>query len=356
MAWVKKNLFVVLGGLGALILLGLAGFYLFTQKQREGEVTSKLNSQIGEWETLNKRDPYPNTNNIALAAAQQKELSNLLEEYRRHFSPTASFTNMDSSSFKALLETTIFDLVKTAEDQGTRLPSKFNFTFRAHRASLAFEPAEVLPLAYQVAEIQALCDILFKARIHALVSLRRVPVSKKDTGSTEFLLGRKAATNTVAGAVLVPYEVTFQGFTAELGAALNGLSRSPHCWLVKNINVEKVAAVAAAEDEESPYAPYTPYSSYTSPGTPGQPGGAVSPGDLMMRRYGLRPGAGSRYGVGRPGERAGPTPPLGAPPVTPFPQPGVVAPVRRGPETVLNEKLLRITMLLDAVRLPSALK
>jgi hypothetical protein len=54
----------------------------------------------------------------------------------------------------------------------------------------------------------------------------------------------------------------------------------------------------------------------------------------MIERYGIRPG-GAR--------------PPGAPPATVY---APATPTRRGPETVLEEKQLKVTLTVEAVRLP----
>src|SRR5439155_368936 len=88
-------------------------------------------------------------------------------------------------------------------------------------------------------EIKAICDVLFDARVQMLVGLRRTPVAKEDEEATDYLFGRKPATNAVTGAVAVPYEISFQGFSGELAAVLEGFYRSSNCFVVKN-NYEKV--------------------------------------------------------------------------------------------------------------------
>ena len=66
----------------------------------------------------------------------------------------------------------------------------------------------------------------------------------------------------------------------------------------------------------------------------------LTPSEMMRMRYG---GMGGRYGT---------RPPLGPPPPPVAPAPGVFTPrPRRGPETILDERPLKITMYIEAVRL-----
>jgi len=335
MNWLKRNLFLVVGGVVALALLGFAIFFLLTRKNMVDEVTAELNTRTEEWKQLVASNPYPNQENIDRAKGEQKKLAEFLDQTRKFFVPVASFpTNLDGATFKNLLETTISALVHDAEKSGVSLPSsnRYDFTFKPQRSSLDFAPATLVPLAMQVSEIKAICDVLFDARVHTLVGLRRAPVAKDEEGtasSADYLSGRKPATNAVTGAVLAPYEIVFHGFSTELAAVLEGFYRSPNCFIVKNIDVQtNVPSASVSEFVPS----YTPYSFTPAPGV--QPP-ALSAAEAFQRRY-----FGGRY------SRL-PTMP---PPVT-VPAPNLAAPTRRGPETVLDERPLKITMYVEAVRL-----
>ena len=336
MNWLKRNLFLVGGGVVALALLGFAIYFLLTRKNMVDEVTAELNTRTEEWKQLVASDPYPNQENIERAKGEQKKLAEFLDQTRKFFVPVASFpTNLDGATFKNLLETTISVLVHDAEKSGVSLPSsnRYDFTFKPQRSSLDFAPATLAPLAMQVSEIKAICDVLFDARVQTLVGLRRAPVAKEDegtAGATDYLSGRKLATNAVTGAVLAPYEIVFHGFSTELAAVLEGFYRSPNCFIVKNIDVQTNVFVASAGEFVPSYV--QPYSF-----TPGVPPPVLNPYDQMRMRYG---GRYSRM-PNMPTPVPAPAPNLAVP----------TAPTRKGPETVLDERPLKITMYVEAVRL-----
>jgi len=335
MNWLKKNLGLVLGGAVALGLLGFAIYFLLTSKQTVDEVTGALTAETEKLKALTTRDPYPNQENIEAARKEQKKLGAFLQDSRKFFVPVTDFTNVESAAFKTLLETTISELVRDSEKAGVSLPNapvKYDFTFKPQRSSVVFAPENLVPLATQVAEIKAICDVLFDARIQMLLGLRRAPVAKEDEGATDYLFGRKPVTNAVTGAVVVPYEVAFQGFSSELAAVLEGFYRSSNCFIVKNIDVQTNITQSAAAETIPAYMPYPMI--LPQPGAIQQPQSSM---EMMRRRYG---GMGGRYGM----------PPPVPPPSTPAP--GVFAPpVRRGPETVLDERPFKVTMYLEAVRL-----
>src|SRR6266496_987689 len=286
MNWLKRNLFLVGGGVVALGLLGFAIFFLLTRKQAVDEVTATLNTRTEEWKQLVARDPYPNQENIERAKGEQKKLGGFLDQTRRFFVPVATFpTNLDGATFKNLLETTISELVHDAEKSGVTLPSsnRYDFTFKPQRSSLDFAPGTLAPLAMQVSEIKAICDVLFDARIHTLVGLRRAPVAKEDegtAGASDYLGGKKLATNAVTGAVLAPYEIVFNGFSTELAAVLEGFYRTPNCFIVKNIDVQ-TNVVSASADYFVPT-----YSTYTFPTSAGVSPPVLTPMQQLQMRYG----------------------------------------------------------------------
>ena len=338
MIWLKKNLVLVVGGVVALGLLGYAGFFLYSNITRVAEITGELAAKTEELKTLQTRDPHPNQGNIDAAKREQTKLGDFVGQARRFFVPVASFASLDSAAFKGLLETTIADLERDAQRGGVTLPSRFNFTFSAQRTRVDFAKETLVPLAMQVAEIDAICNVLFRARIHSLVSLRRVPVAKEDEGAADYLVGRKAITNAVTGAVLSPYELTFQGFSAELAGVLDGFYRSTNAFIVKNIDVQtNVVMSAGTEMTTSTY-----FNSYAPPGATAPQPPVLTPEQMMRQRYGVGSGGlGDRY-------RSRPE----SIPVAPtVPAPGVVPSVRRGPETVLDERPLKVTMYVEAVRL-----
>jgi uncharacterized protein HemX len=84
MNWLKRNLYLVLGAVAALVLLGLAGFYLYQQKQKERQVTGALEGQITEWKRLTNRKPSANEENIEAAKKEQSRLSELLRTNREY--------------------------------------------------------------------------------------------------------------------------------------------------------------------------------------------------------------------------------------------------------------------------------
>ena len=74
-----------------------------------------------------------------------------------------------------------------------------------------------------MAEVKAICAVLFQAKINSLDNIRRERVSEDDLkGPQTDYLPDKSVTNELA--VLSPYEVSFRCFSPELAAVLAGFA------------------------------------------------------------------------------------------------------------------------------------
>ena len=99
--------------------------------------------------------------------------------------------------------------------------------------------------------------------------------------------------------MLVPYEISFRCFSSELAAVLDGFRQSPHGFIVKTVRVEAAPALAAAGPSAA---------------------GMADPGSRPVPSPGTTPGMG-------------------------------VATSRGGLPIVINEKLLRVSLLVNVVKL-----
>jgi hypothetical protein len=322
MQWIKRNLFLVGGGIVALALLGFAGFYLYTKIQQDNAVSEELSAATTKLETLAKRDPYPNPDNIKAAKDEGKRLQGFLGDVEKHFAGAPYPAQLDSREFRAYLDTTRAKLLNDAQKAGVEVPTNYWFTFGAQKGSFNFPANSLIPLASQLADIQSMCQVLFDAKVNSLVWLRRVPVDSQDNLGSQDYLNAKAVTN--SWGVIFPYEVTFNGFSSQLATVLEGLDRLPYCFIVTNIVVEP-AANAASPTEGSPFV--NPYANM-----------ATDPQAMLAQRYGA-----SRYGMAsRYGNRYAGAPQM-MQPVQPV--------VQSGPRTILDEKPLRFILYVQAVKL-----
>src|SRR3954464_13953818 len=123
MAWVKRNLGLVIGGVVALILMGIAGYYFWSKYQEDQAITAQLEETTQKFQNLLNRPVHPGTeggkiNNIELAKEENKRLQRFVEDLRVRFGMREMPTNISNRDFRALLDNTISELQHQAERQG----------------------------------------------------------------------------------------------------------------------------------------------------------------------------------------------------------------------------------------------
>lgn len=351
MPWIKKNLSLVLGGLAGLLLLGAAGYFWWSQRQRETDIGAQLEAKVSEWDELTGRKPYPSDANIEAVRAEQQRLAKLRTRLKEAFSPLAAEPVRDSLELKVLMESTIAQLQDEAEAAGVALPQRnYAFTFERLRPLTQYESNAIPQLAEQVAEVAVLARTLFGAKVHHLDAIRRATVLKEEGGTADYLAAKPQKDDLINR---VPYEVTFRSFAAELAAVVSALATLPQTVVVKSINVEPTTIQM----------PQRPPPVFLPPPTAAAPL-EMPPETDPMARYrggpgrGMDPGMAARYGLGgpRPGgmdpalaARYGLTP--GASPGGMPPPPGALPGAPASPSVAVDEKPLRATLQLDFVRL-----
>ena len=352
MDWIRRNLYFVIGSLVALGLMGLAGWYLYSKWEFNNTMVGQLDEQYAKLKRFAEQKPHPGSgkvDNIKLAKEQRQQLQVYIQKARQYFQscppipPVPESGKLTSQEFSSALSRTIDQMQRDATKASVVLPPKaasgqtYSFSFAAQRDRLAYAAGSLEPLSVQLGEIKALCAVLFQAKINSLDELRREQVSEDDAkGPQTDYLSDKSVTNELA--VLAPYEASFRCFSSELAAVLAGFASAPCGLVIKSINVESAPAVSVpTEPLFTPASAPTP--TYAAP-PPRPVPAAPDPEASFAARYGLRGGRGE----GRPM----PAPrPVYAPPAAP----AAAAASRGGLPPALDEKQLKVTLTLCAVKL-----
>jgi hypothetical protein len=297
MAWIKRNLFFVIGGILAIGLLGAAGFYNYRGWSYNSAKNDKLKEIYGTLRNLTSQKPSPGNDkvdNIAAAREQERRIRDWIRQAADYFQPIAPIPDtgnnaVSSEAFAAALRRTIDQMQHEADAASVILPPQYNFSFKAQRDLVKFAPGSLGSLAAQFGEVRTIAEILYAAKVNSLDGIQRVRVSDDDaSGPQADYFDDHSVTNNLA--VLTPYQITFRSFSPEIAQVLAGFASSPHGFIVKSISVQAAGTLAA-----------------TSPD-------ATAP----------------------------------SPSPTPVP---TVTPGRGGLQTVLNEQLLRVTLVVEVVKL-----
>src|SRR5690242_12138687 len=145
MSWLKRNLFFVIGSVVALVLMGLAGWFLYSKWSLNNEVLEKLNSDYAELKTLNSANPHPGSgsiNNIKLAQEQRDQLRDFLKKTQPFFQPIPKIPDLPKITdrdFSAALSQTIEQLRLEATNTSVALPPEnYSFSFTAQKSKISF--------------------------------------------------------------------------------------------------------------------------------------------------------------------------------------------------------------------------
>jgi hypothetical protein len=318
MEWIKRNLVLVISGVVSLVVIGAAGFYLYSRWSANADKTAEFEAKKQAYQALLSKDPYPSKENLEAIKKAEESASAILKEFNQFFAPVEVPAIKTPGEFKAFLEESIYALSQKAASSSITIPTNYNFSFSAQRSLMTFD-TNLTSVAEELVHVTTLCSILFDSRISELVRIRRAPVTTNDTGAlgtypSDYLGNRQAKTNEYA--FVLPYELVFKSSSAELGTILDRLARATNGFLVKMVKVEPAESatedVMGAEISES----------------------NMSSAAAMASRYG-------RF-MGRRQTRQ----------VAAAPEATQTASTRpKGPEVLLKEKALRIVLLVDIVRL-----
>lgn len=302
MVWIKRNLFFVLSAVvGFLLVLG-AGYYLWTNYGDNATAQSDLGTKRAELLKYTEAVPQPTKEGVALVKEQQKEVQAVLEKFKKNMGGTPLLVITNDSGLKNEIDKTLAYLQSAATNSGVGLVTPYYFSFAGLVNRFSFNSNSILPLTVQLREVRNICDVLFAAKVNALDGVRRVPACIEDIGGGDFLA---AGSVTNDSGIHTPYEVTFRAYTKELADVVNGFMLSTNGFVIKNIDYQlSTGGVAFSSGDEPP----------------------ASGGGRRSRR-GFRGEGGGGY------------------------DPGAVAiPTNQGPVTIVSEKCLRVTMVVEVVK------
>lgn len=342
MDWIKRNLYFLIFSVVAVVLMGLAGWFLYSKWDLNSDIMGKLNADYENLRTLNNAKPHPGfgqVDNIKAAKEQEQQLKDLIKvstQFYQRIPPIPDVPKPTDSEFSTALSRTIDRLQHDATNASVALPANYNFSFEAQKSGLSFAAGSTIPLATQLGEVKAICDVLFDAKVNSLDGIRRERVCSDDSkGPQGDYLSEKTVTNELA--LITPYEVTFRCFSTELALVLAGFGYSSNGFVIRTINVEPGPTGAAADAQ----------------GT-GDAGAAAAAMDgaareasmaaMFRQRYGL---GGAMGGMGRYGDRYGGARPMPQPTPTPTPAPAA----HGSSNAILDEHQFKVTMVLNLVKL-----
>jgi len=317
MSWAKRNLYFLVSGIVAVVLLGAAGWYCYSSWQSNSANGDKLKGAYDQLSNIAKKPVgagNDKVNNIEAAKEQTKEVKTRVAEMEKFFAPVRGIPNTNHFEDRVLssaVRDTIAQLRAAAQSHSVLLPGpEFAFSFSLQAGKITYDPSSGPALAGQLGEIKTICDTLYASRIIALDSIQRERTAD-DANLTYAANGGSAASGnyycdsysmTNDNIVITPYQVTFQCFTPELGGVISSFANQPHTIIVKTLNLQ--------------------------------------PSDMSAGSYG--------------GYTAGGYTGAGVYPGSPYATAGQFTAARGSVPSAIDEKKLKVTMLLDFVKIVPA--
>src|SRR5215471_636371 len=151
MDWIKRNLLFVIGGAVALVLMGLAGYYLYLGMAKNDSAMEKLNAEYTELKRLNDQVPNPGNesiDNTKAAKAQEQEVRSFIGKTARVFQPISSIPNLaelNNASYAGALRRTVDQMRKDAAGSGVQIPPNYYFSFAAVKDRIQFDKDGLVP-------------------------------------------------------------------------------------------------------------------------------------------------------------------------------------------------------------------
>jgi hypothetical protein len=331
MAWIKRNLIfviIVAVGLGA---TGFCGYLLYSALEQNKADSDKYLSDKSSLETLQKKRPFPDQQNIKAAELDAERVRAFLTDFHKPFAAFPTPPKLDDRRFKEYLQNSVMHFGLEASNAGVGLPPGYAFAFSQQMNVLNYSSDCIAPWMQQLTEINAILHILYNAKINYLEKIKRPTVPGEDVMGDDYLqIGM--VTNTTG--VVTPYMVNFRAFSAEIANVLAGVAASSNCLIIKTIYVtpsrEPLPSVAELQAPTPPPMLVPQYRRY-------QP-----PPEAPLNPFMQQDNSASRYRERRP---MGPIPQMQYAPAYQEP------PAPTGPVTILTETPLFVTIYIDVVKL-----
>jgi len=276
MLWVKRNLFLVIFGVIALGLLGWSIMFFINKREENTTLEENLQAAKSQLDALYAKNPFPNQTNIDQAKAQVARVRKDVNAVKEYFQPVP-FEKVADKEFTVLLQNTIFDLQKRAQQLGIQLPeAEYAFSFKAQKNALTFAPGSFPTLPMQLAEIKAITEIIYEAKVNRITNIKRMRVTTDDPEGSPDYHKYSTQTNTYTQTVSNPYEFEIHGFSGDLGKVIEGLYKAKYGFVLKSLQVDPapdtpVAVPGMPRPQAAQPQPQPP------PGQPARPGPGARP-------------------------------------------------------------------------------
>lgn len=243
MSWAKRNLYFLISCVLAVALLGAAGWYCYSEWQGNDASRTSLETAYSQLKGFGQGPVTPSTENIEAANNEAKRAQQLADGLRKHLVQIPSIpntNNIDNRILTPAIRDTIRQLAESAEANHVTVLPDFAFSFSAQRDKVVFAAQGLDQLARELGEVKVICDVLFSNRIDSLEVLQRErtaddTVTGGAVATQNDYLDSISVTNN--NTIITPYQVTFLCFDSALSSVLAGFANQPYGIMVRTLQV-----------------------------------------------------------------------------------------------------------------------
>jgi len=257
MPWIKRNLWFLVGSVIALVLLGVSTYYLIAQNGANNNIKAQLAAGYANLAGLMGQNPSPGNDkvdNIKAARDQQQEWLQAIGKAGKYFEPVDP---IPAAGTNGITDQQFASALRQTIDQ---------LQHDALAASVLLPPqydfsfgAIKSRITFAPGSLAPLSVQLGEVKAICTIlfqakinSLDSIRRSRVSPDDVEVADYIDLPSVTKDQAVMTPYEVTFRCFSTELAGVLSGLANSTHCFIVKTAAVEPAGASAGAENGAGP--------------------------------------------------------------------------------------------------------
>jgi hypothetical protein len=252
MSWAKRNIYFLVCCIVAVVLLGAAGWYCWSSYSANNTNWDQLKAAYDQMKQFADKKPGPGNaevDNIKAAKEQTEQARLRVAEMEKFFTPVKGIPDTNRFNDRMLafaVRETVSQLRTAAQTKGVTIPNsnpEFAFSFSLQMGKTIYDTNSVEMLSKELGEVKTICDTLFGSRILALNSIQR-----ERTADDASLMGSSqpdytdAISLTNGNIVIAPYQVTFECYTPQLGSVLSSFANYPHTIVVKTLNIQPADA------------------------------------------------------------------------------------------------------------------
>ncbi len=169
----RKNMVLLVSAAVTLVLVVVAVVFLVRFQGRYSRVAGSLQDQLAQLDRLRSRDPFPNTDNVALAEENHRRVEAAFDSLMGALSSDQfEAPDMEPAQFPLLLQRVLGGLNAVAVTNQVAVPPRFPYGFERYARQLP-KKQHIPRLASQLNFIEAVCRALFATQVRDLTAVKR---------------------------------------------------------------------------------------------------------------------------------------------------------------------------------------